>query len=104
METIKQHEELKQSSSRSSSSAMSTTSAAASQSISSSTTQSSIGFLDEIKKLAERRTNDHSLITDTLNKTRFSNGLTGPAVRLVPIADGKIKHVHPDDEKRKQHG
>lgn len=103
METIKQHEELKQSSSRSSSSTMSTTSAAASQSISSVTTQSSIGFLDEIKKLAERRTNDHSLITDTLNKTRF--GSTGPAgVRLVPIADGKIKHVHPDDEKRKQHG
>lgn len=102
METIKQHEELK-SSSRSSSSAMSTTSAAASQSISSST-QGSIGFLDEIKKLAERRTNDHSLITDTLNKTRFSTGPNGPAVRLVPIADGKIKHVHPDDEKRKQHG
>lgn len=104
METLKQHEDLNKS--ISSSSTISTNSAAASQSINSSTTQSSIGFLDEIKKLAERRTNENSLITSTLNKTRFNyNGQTGPAVRLLPIADGKIKHVHPEDEKqRKQHG
>lgn len=99
METIKQ-EELKSISS--SSTMMSNTSATASQSVSSSTTQS-IGFLDEIKKLAERRSCDNALITDTLNKTRFNTGveLKG-AVRLLPIADGKSKH--PDDEKRKQHG
>ena len=98
---IKQHEELNKS--ISSSSTLSTASATtASQSISSSTTQS-IGFLDEIKKLGERRINENSLITDTLNKTRFNNGQIG--VRLVPIADSKIKHKHPDDEKRKQqHG
>lgn len=104
METLKQNEEFK---SISSSSTISNTSAVASQintsinSSTSSTTQSSIGFLDEIKKLAERRTCENSLITNTLNKTRFIAGEKG-AVRLLPITDGKIKH--PDDEKRKQHG
>lgn len=99
METIKQHEE-----SKSISNTKSNTSTIANQSTNTSTTQS-IGFLDEIKKLAERRTCDNALITDTLNKTRFNTGseLKG-AVRLLPIADSKIK-LHTDDEKkRKQHG
>lgn len=104
MENLKANEEMKSISS--SSTTISTTSAAASQSINSSSSSAtqSIGFLDEIKKLAELRKGENSLITDTLNKTRFSTGEL-KTVRLLPIADGKTKQLHhPDDEKRKQHG
>jgi hypothetical protein len=67
-----------------------------------------MGFLDEIKKLAERRACENSLITDTLNKTRPGTGTDRPfAVRsaINAATATKIgKQLHPDDEKRKQHG
>lgn len=70
---------------------------------------SGMGFLDEIKKLAERRACENSLITDTLNKTRPMSAMDKNCMMTRPSAlnatANKIgKQLHPDDEKRKQHG
>ena len=60
-----------------------------------------MGFLDELKKLAERRSSStDGLLTDTLNKTKV-NGIRGqapqPPLKKLPI-------IPANDEKRKQHG
>lgn len=55
-----------------------------------------MGFLDEIKKLAKRRTDEHGLITDTLNKTRNLRKVTNRAAKK--LVNGQ------DDENRKRHG
>ena len=69
-----------------------------SQSISSSSGSfSQMCFLEEIKKLAERRTDEHGLITDTLNKTKNLERIANRAVKGKSI--GKE-----DDETRKRHG
>lgn len=63
------------------------------QSITSSGSGSQMGFLDEIKKLAEKRSSENGLITDTLNKTK----------NLLHISN-KLKSSGQDDESRKRHG
>lgn len=71
---------------------------ATSSTMMSTSASSQMGFLDELKKLAERRSsNSDGLLTDTLNKTRHGEGhaLKSP-IKLAPI--------HANDEKRKQHG
>lgn len=77
-------------------SSSSTVSGSGTQSISSSGSDAQMGFLDQIKKLAERRTNENGLITDTLNKTRNLKKISGrdPKPGLKPQ----------DDENRKRHG
>lgn len=56
-----------------------------------------MGFLDELKKLAQNRINPEGLLTDTLNKTNF--------LREKSNAGNLIKKTfQPDDEKRKRHG
>lgn len=86
------------------SSASSSLSAASSTLMSTSPSSSSqlgmgnmgMGFLDELKQLAERRSShSDSLLTDTLNKTR-----TGQGSKVV----GKLVPKHASDEKRRQHG
>lgn len=77
-------------------SSASTVSGSGPQSISSSGSGSQMGFLDEIKKLAERRTNEHGLITDTLNKTRNLRKVSNKASKK--LINGQ------DDENRKRHG
>ncbi|XP_074602023.1 uncharacterized protein LOC141855771 [Brevipalpus obovatus] len=76
-------------------SSSSTVSGSGTQSISSSGSDAQMGFLDQIKKLAERRTNENGLITDTLNKTRNLKKISGrdPKPGLKPQ----------DDENRKRH-
>lgn len=61
------------------------------------TSTSGMGFLDELKKLAQNRINPEGLLTDTLNKTNF--------LREKSNAGNLIKKTfQPDDEKRKRHG
>lgn len=58
-----------------------------------------MGFLDELKKLAENRSgNSDGLLIDTLRKTNAATGKKClPGMKVV-------KQLHPDDQKRKQHG
>lgn len=60
-----------------------------------------MGFLDELKKLAQNRINPEGLLTDTLNKTNFFRDKSGEIVRNN--REKKI-NLFPDDEKRKRHG
>lgn len=82
------------------SSASSSLSAAScnSESPGSASGSSQMGFLDELKKLAERRSsNADGLLTDTLNKTKVGEGgAFGPRKGKLPLPAC--------DEKRKQHG
>ncbi|RWS30246.1 pdzk7-like protein [Leptotrombidium deliense] len=89
----KQLENLKQDECKSISSA---STVSGSQSVSSVGSGSQVSFLDEIKKLAERRNGEDALITDTLNKTR--------AVQADASAPLKSKSFAPDNDKRKRHG
>ena len=76
-----------------------------------------MGFLDELKQLAEKRmSHSDGLLMDTLKKTvtnASSNGgdkhdsetdADNSSVGGVPSALKVVKQLHPDDEKRKQHG
>ena len=58
-----------------------------------------MGFLDELKKLAENRSgNSDGLLIDTLKKTNATSASkSSPGMKVV-------KQLHPDDHKRKQHG
>lgn len=94
----KQLENLKPQDDSKSISSTSTISGSGNPSISSSNgSNSQMGFLDEIKKLAEKRSSENGLITDTLNKTRnLEKMLTkGPKTSCI---SGQ------DDENRKRHG
>lgn len=71
-----------------------------------------LGFLDELKQLAEKRSSsDSSLLLDTLKKTAAA-GIAGDGINTVigqaAVGVGRIRVVkqlvHPDDEKRKRHG
>lgn len=77
-------------------SSSSTISGSGNPSISSSGSTSQLGFLDEIKKLAEKRLNENGLITDTLNKTRNLEKMMTKGPKT--LISGQ------DDENRKRHG
>ena len=72
------------------------------------TVTSQMGFLDELKQLAEKRmSHSDGLLMDTLKKTSGNDGnkedtSNGTAVKTSALK--VVKKLHPDDEKRKQHG
>lgn len=108
-----------------------TTSSSSVNSSASNTVTSQMGFLDELKQLAEKRmSHSDGLLMDTLKKTNLpANGTASEALSSsspdkldddqeenhsntvgVKGSTGKtsalkvVKQLHPDDEKRKQHG
>ncbi|RWS12851.1 pdzk7-like protein [Dinothrombium tinctorium] len=96
LENLKQDEckSISSSSTVSGSQSVSSRSSTTGDSGSCSNSGSQISFLDEIKKLAEKRDSENSLITNTLNKTKNLENTTANKVN---------KHYVPDGDKRKRH-
>ena len=98
-----------------SSSAASATTGVTTASAPTSSGNQALGFLDELKQLAEKRSSsDTELLLDTLRKTGSDSVSSDQDQRpgsgqqkQTSTPGGRIrvvKQLHPDDEKRKRHG